>query len=117
MPRSVNWDTLREVYEFQPSGYEELVAFKGVGPSTVRGLSLIAELVYGERASWDDPVRFNFAFGGKDGVPFPVNRRAMDEAVDILKSGISSSNVRNEEKIRAFRRLRTCVPPIPEFRL
>ncbi|MCX6654853.1 MAG: DUF763 domain-containing protein [Candidatus Bathyarchaeota archaeon] len=117
MPRSVNWDTLREVYEFQPSGYEELVAFKGVGPSTVRGLSLIAELVYGERASWDDPVRFNFAFGGKDGVPFPVNRRAMDEAVDILKSGISSSNVRDEEKIRAFRRLRTCVPPIPEFRL
>jgi hypothetical protein len=116
MPRSVNWDTLREVYEFQPSGYEELVAFKGVGPSTVRGLSLIAELIYGERASWEDPVRFNFAFGGKDGVPFPVNRRAMDEAVDILKSGISSSNVRDEEKIRAFRRLRSCVPPIPEFR-
>ena len=116
MPRSVNWDTLREVYEFQPSGYEELVAFKGVGTSTVRGLSLIAELVYGERASWEDPVRFNFAFGGKDGVPFPVDRRAMDEAVDILKSGISSSNVRQEEKIRAFRRLRSCVPPIPEFR-
>ena len=116
MPRSVNWDTLREVYEFQPSGYEELVAFKGVGTSTVRGLSLIAELVYGERASWEDPVRFNFAFGGKDGVPFPVDRRAMDEAVDILKSGILSSDVREEEKIRAFRRLRSCVPPIPEFR-
>jgi hypothetical protein len=116
MPRGVNWDTLREVYEFQPSGYEDLVAFKGVGPSTVRGLSLIAELVYGERASWEDPVRFNFAFGGKDGVPYPVDRHAMDEAVDILKSGISSSNVREEDKIRAFRRLRSCVPPIPEFR-
>ena len=116
MPRSVNWDTLRGVYEFQPSGYEELVAFKGVGPSTVRGLSLIAELIYGERASWEDPVRFNFAFGGKDGVPFPVDRRAMDEAVDVLKTGISSSNVRDEEKTRAFVRLRRCVPPIPDFR-
>lgn len=116
MPRSVNWDTLRGVYEFQPSGYEELIAFKGVGPSTVRGLSLIAELIYGERASWEDPVRFNFAFGGKDGVPFPVDRRAMDEAVDVLKTGISSSNVRDEEKTRAFVRLRRCVPPIPDFR-
>jgi hypothetical protein len=116
MPRRVNWDTLREVYEFQPSGYEELVAFKGIGPSTVRGLSLIAELIYGERASWKDPVRFNFAFGGKDGVPFPVDRRAMDEAVDVIQAGISSSNVRDEEKRRAFKRLRSCVPPIPEFR-
>jgi hypothetical protein len=116
MPRSVNWDTLREVYEFQPSGYEELVAFKGVGPSTIRGLSLVAELIYGERASWEDPVRFNFAFGGKDGVPFPVDRRAMDEAVDVLKTGISSSKVKDEEKTRAFKRLRGCVPPIPEFR-
>jgi len=116
MPRAVDWDTLRGVYEFQPRGYEELVAFKGVGPSTIRGLSLIAELIYGERASWEDPVRFNFAFGGKDGVPFPVDRRAMDEAVDVLRAGISSSKVRDEEKTRAFRRLRGCVPPIPGFR-
>ena len=116
MPRIVNWDTLREVYEFQPRGYEELVAFKGVGPSTIRGLCLIAEIIYGERASWEDPVRFNFAFGGKDGVPFPVDRRAMDEAVDVLKTGIFSSKVRDEEKMRSFTRLRQCVPPIPEFR-
>lgn len=116
MPRNVNWDTLRNVYEFQPRGYEELVAFRGVGPSTVRGLSLVAELIYGDRASWEDPVRFNFAFGGKDGVPFPVDRCAMDEAVEVLKNGISSSKVRDEEKTRAFTRLRRCVPPIPDFR-
>ncbi len=117
MPRGVNWDTLREVYEFQPSSYEELVSLRGVGPSTIRGLSLVAELIYGERASWEDPVRFSFAFGGKDGVPFPVDRRAMDEAVDVLKTGISSSAVRDEEKTRALRRLRGCVPTIPDFRL
>jgi hypothetical protein len=116
MPRNVNWDTLRGVYEFQPRDYEELIAFRGVGPSTVRGLSLVAELIYGDRASWEDPVRFNFAFGGKDGVPFPVDRRAMDEAVEVLKNGISSSKVRDEEKTRAFTRLRRCVPPIPGFR-
>ena len=77
---------------------------------------MVAELIYGEPASWEDPVRFSFAFGGKDGVPFPVDRRAMDEAVDIFRTGISSSAVRDEEKDRAFRRLRSCVPAIPDFR-
>ena len=40
----------------------------------------------------------------------------MDEAVEVLKNGISSSKVRDEEKTRAFTRLRRCVPPIPDFR-
>jgi len=46
MPRNINWKALREVYEFQPRNYEELLAFRGVGPATVRGLALVAELVY-----------------------------------------------------------------------
>lgn len=110
MPRSVNWDAVRAAYQFQPRSYEELISTKGIGPGTVRGLALVAELVYGDRASWRDPVRFNFAFGGKDGVPFPVDRRAMDEAVDVLRSGIQASRLRRGEEMRALRRLRDCVP-------
>ena len=117
MPSGINWGAMREAYEFQPRGYEELVGLRGVGPATVRGLALVAELVYGEPASWVDPVRFSFAFGGKDGVPFPVDREAMDEAVDVIKCGIETSPVRKEERIRALRRLRGCVPFIPETRL
>lgn len=110
MPSGINWGAMREAYEFQPRGYEELVGLRGVGPATVRGLALVAELVYGEPASWEDPVRFSFAFGGKDGVPFPVDREAMDEAIDVLKCGIESSSVRGEERLRALGRLRKCVP-------
>lgn len=117
MPATINWKAMRGIYEFQPRSYEELVSLRGVGPSTIRGLSLVAELVFGEEASWRDPVRFSFAFGGKDGVPFPVDRRAMDEAVDLLRMGINSSPVRREQKHRALRRLRRCVPPIPRERL
>ena len=62
-------------------------------------------------------MRFSFAFGGKDGVPFPVDREAMDEAVDVLKCGITSSSVRREERMRALGRLKMCVPAIPECRL
>ena len=110
MPRSVNWDAVRAAYNFQPRTYEEFVSIRGIGPGTVRGLALVAELVYGDTASWCDPVKFNFAFGGKDGVPFPVERRAMDEAVQLLRHGIKVSRMGRGEELRAFRRLRRCVP-------
>lgn len=112
MPTTINWEALKMAYEFQPETYEELISIRGVGPSTVRGLALIAELIYGERPSWVDPVRFSFAFGGKDGVPYPVDRRAMDEAIDVLRTGILGSQLRREEKLRALERLRGCVPPV-----
>ncbi len=110
MPRSVNWDSVRQAYEFQPRTYEELVSRKGIGPGTVRGLALVAELIYGDRASWKDPVKFNFAFGGKDGVPYPVDRRSMDEAVEVLKNSISSSELKSGEQRQALKRLRKCIP-------
>jgi hypothetical protein len=117
MPATINWKAMRAAYEFQPRNYEEFVSLPGIGPSTVRGLALVAELVYGERPSWRDPVRFSFAFGGKDGVPYPVDRRAMDEAVDVLGAGVSAADVKREEKLRALERLRRCVPPIPDGRV
>ena len=115
MPRSVNWDAVRAAYEFQPRTFEELVSMRGIGPGTVRGLALVAELIYGNRASWRDPVKFNFAFGGKDGVPFPVDRRSMDKAVEVLRAGIQSSSIKGSEQARALKNLRKCVPDaVPE---
>jgi hypothetical protein len=110
MPRNINWKALKEVYEFQPRNYEELLAFRGVGPATVRGLALIAELIYGEKPSWKDPVKYSFAYGGKDGVPFPVNRRAMDESIQMLRQAINEAKIGEKEKIRSLQRLRNFVP-------
>ena len=110
MPRNINWDTLSRVYEFQPGNYEELLSIKGVGPATVRGLALVAELVYGEKPSWDDPVKFSFAFGGKDGVPYPVDRKAMDESTDILRQSVQQAKIGDKEKLHSLQRLRRFVP-------
>ena len=110
MPRNINWDTLSRVYEFQPGNYEELLSIKGVGPATVRGLALVAELVYGEKPSWDDPVKFSFAFGGKDGVPYPVDRKAMDESIDILRQSVQQAKIGDKEKLHSLQRLRRFVP-------
>ena len=112
MPRNINWETLKRAYEFQPKNYEELLSIRGVGPATVRGLALVAELVYGEKPSWADPVKFSFAYGGKDGVPFPVDRRAMDESVQLLRQAVQAAKIGDKEKTRSLQRLRRFVPAI-----
>jgi hypothetical protein len=110
MPRNTNWKTLRDVYEFQPSNYEELLGFRGVGPATVRGLALVAEVIYGEKPSWKDPVKYSFAYGGKDGVPRPVDRRAMDESIQILRQAVQNARVGEMEKMRSLQKLMRFVP-------
>jgi len=111
MPRSINWIAMARAYEFSPRDYEELLSVKDVGPSTIRALALISELLYGDEASWKDPVKYSFAVGGKDGVPFPVDRRAMDETTRILTEGIERAKIKDMEKLRAVERLRRFVPP------
>ena len=111
LPAGINWTVAKQLYDFQPRNYEELIAFKGVGPATVRALALVAELVYGAAPSWRDPVKFSFAVGGKDGVPYPVNRKAMDETIEIMEKGVGEAKVGNRDKLDAIRRLRRVIPP------
>ena len=110
MPRNISWETMKRAYEFQPTNYEQLLSVKGVGPATVRGLALVAELVYGEKPSWKDPVKYSFAYGGKDGVPFPVDRKAMDESINLLRDTVKASRIGDTEKTRSLQRLRRFVP-------
>jgi len=110
MPRLISWKKMKEIYDVHPTNYEELLAMKGVGANTVRALALISDLIYGEQPSWKDPVRYTFAHGGKDGVPYPVDRKAMDESAILLKQGIEQAKLGDNEKIRALRRLKNFLP-------
>lgn len=110
MPRTLNWAKIKEIHDFQPKNYEELLSIKGVGPSTVRALALISELIYGEKPSWQDPIKFSFTVGGKDGVPYPVDKKAMDESAEIIRQGIQEAKIGNKEKINALRRLKDFIP-------
>ena len=110
MPVNINWKALKEVYEFRPSNYEELLGFRGVGPATVRGLALVAELIYGEKPSWKDPVKYSFAYGGKDGVPYPVNRESMDESIQILRQAIQEAKIGNKDRMQSLQRLTQFIP-------
>lgn len=101
--KSLNY--LKKAYEFQPKNYEELVSIQGVGPSSIRSLALISELVYGSRPSWVDPAKFSFAHGGKDGIPYPVNRKNMDLNTKFLKDAVIRAKVGDKDRLNAIRRL------------
>lgn len=76
---------LFKVCEARPQNYEDLLAYEGVGPKTIRALSLVSEVIYGARPSYEDPARYSFAHGGKDNTPYPVDRRTYDTTIEFLR--------------------------------
>ena len=106
LPRNLNWNAVKRAYDFQPKNYEELIGIRGIGPATVRALALVSELVYGEKPCWEDPVKYSFCVGGKDGVPYPVGRATYDETIEILENAVKQAKVGEKEKLNAVKRLR-----------
>lgn len=88
-----------------PKNFEQLLSLKGIGPKTIRALSLVAEIIYGAKPSYEDPARYSFAVGGKDATPYPVDKQTYDQTIEILERGIQKSKVSLREKIEAQRRL------------
>jgi len=105
MPRRLDWEAFRKIYDIQPQNYEQLISIPGIGPAAVRALSLIGEIIFGTKASWQDPVKYNFAHGGKDGVPYPVARKTYDNSISYLSSAIEGAEIEREERIRALQKL------------
>ncbi len=105
MPRRLDWKAFRKCYDIQPQNYEQLISIPGIGPAAVRALSLIGEIIFGTKASWQDPVKYNFAHGGKDGVPYPVARETYDKSISYLSSAIEGAEIEREQRIQALRKL------------
>jgi hypothetical protein len=96
---------LEKTYEHQPQSFESLLSVPGVGPKTVRALAMISELIYGQTSSIKDPVRFSFAHGGKDGHPYPVNRKGYDQSIAFLKEAVNQAKIGETDKLKALERL------------
>lgn len=101
-----SWEVLRKAYRLQPRTYEDLVAIEGMGPKKIRALALISQLIFGTTPSWQDPAKFSFAHGGKDGFPYPVDRRTYDASIQALRSAVEESRLGNREKVSALMRLK-----------
>ena len=85
--------------------FEDLVMFKGVGPRTLRSLALTSELIHGDATRFEDPARFSFLAGGKDGNPGPIDRKALDETIQHLQESVEQSKLGYNDKSKALKRL------------
>lgn len=95
--------------ESQPSHFEDLLLLKGVGPRTLQSLALVSEVIHGAPSRFNDPARFAFAHGGKDGHPFPVPLTIYDESIQILQKGIEKSKLGYGEKLKSVNKLHQIV--------
>ncbi len=97
--------TLAKAYENPPADFEALLGTQGVGPKTIRALALIADLLYGAKPSFRDPATFSFAHGGKDGIPYPVDRPTYDRSIEVLRQAVDRAKLNDRDRLDALRRL------------
>lgn len=96
---------LLKAYERKPADFQHLLQVDGVGPKTIRALAMIADLVYGVPTCTRDPARFSFAHGGKDGHPYPVDRKTYDRSISVIKKAVERARIGQTDKVDALRRL------------
>jgi len=97
--------TIEKAHFLKPENFEQLLMTEGVGPKTIRALSLVSEIIYGAKPSYEDPARYSFAHGGKDSTPYPIDRTTYDKTISVLEKGIEMAKISLKEKEMAKQRL------------
>ncbi|PSL43370.1 hypothetical protein CLV51_10859 [Chitinophaga niastensis] len=88
-----------------PANFESLLMLEGLGPRTLQSLTLVSEVIHGTASRFEDPARFSFAHGGKDGHPFPVPTRIYDETIATLKDALNKAKIGQSDKQDAIKKL------------
>ena len=119
-PSDVNAKRLGAVlalaHERELRDFASFLLLEQLGPRTLQSLSLIAEVVHGAPTRFEDPARFAFAHGGKDGHPFPVPLRIYDDSIGVLRRALAASKVGHSEKLHGMKRLDALTRAVEEGR-
>jgi hypothetical protein len=96
---------LAMAYEKQFKKFTDALMLKGVGPRTLQSLALVSEVIYGAPNRFQDPARFSFAHGGKDGAPFPVPLKVYDKSIQVLKDALRRAKIDRTDKMQSLEKL------------
>lgn len=96
---------LATAYNNHVNNFSSLLLTKGLGPRTLQSLVLVSEIIYGTPSRFNDPARFSFAHGGKDGHPFPVPLKIYDKSISILRDAVYKAKIGNNDKSNCLKRL------------
>jgi len=96
--------------------FEDLRCCSRESVQTLKALALTSELIHGDASRFDDPARFSFAVGGKDGRPHPIDREALQETIGHLQDSVEQSKLGYDEKSKALKRLHRVTRRIEDTR-
>lgn len=96
---------LKGARQQNPANFEELLSKTTAGPTTLRALALVSEIIYGAKPSFEDPVRYSFAHGGKDGYPYAIDKENYEKSIAILQRAVTKAKIGQVEKIKILKRL------------
>ena len=96
---------LNLAYNRDVEKFDDLVMMHGIGPRTLKALAMASEVIHGDATRFDDPARFSFAVGGKDGRPHPIDEKSFDETVSMLQNSVDSAKLGGKDKSAALKRL------------
>ncbi len=99
------YKVLKKTYETGNLDFSDFYLLRGVGAGAVRALSLMADVIYGARPSFEDPAVYSYAHGGKDGYPYPVSRTDYDRSIEVLERAIKNAKLGRNDEFRALQRL------------
>ncbi len=96
---------LAVAYEKDLRDTESLLLLEGLGPRTLQSLALVSEVIHGTPSRFEDPARFSFAHGGKDGHPFPVPTKVYDETIQVLDTAVRKAKLGQNDRNEAIKNL------------
>lgn len=99
------WKSIEKAAELDPKDYNELLMARGVGRATLRSIAILSSLIYGNDLAYRDPVAYSYNLGGKDGIPFRVNRRVYDDVTESMKEIVNNARIGKSDRYKALRRL------------
>jgi hypothetical protein len=92
-------------HERELADFASLLLVEQLGPRTLQSLALVAEVIHGTPTRFQDPARFSFAHGGKDGHPFPVPLKTYDETISVLRASLKRARVDDTDRLDGLKRL------------
>ncbi len=98
-------EIIKKASELDPKDYKELLLIKGFGRSSIRSLAFVSSLIYDKELAYRDPITYAYNLGGKDGIPFPVNKKTYDSVIEGMDYIIDKANMESGDKYRILKNL------------
>lgn len=98
-------DTIARANEIDPENYKDILLIKGVGRATLRSLAFVSALIYEKELAYRDPVMYAYNLGGKDRIPFKINKKTYDSVCRSMNEIVENARIETGEKYKALKRL------------